>query len=239
MFVGINSNSEQKGTELDSESSKDIDAAFTSFVDDVRAILSKGNFSKIKKECLESLDKFCGMLLSVEVKKQVGNSKNVSDLFSVLSGYKQYWNWINIRILEKMTGNSSTGRWLTEKYKRKVFSRKVKDVISKIPKLEIPLDKYTQVIEKWNKDFDNLMIKDIVEHWNQIEKKFNVSETMLFESITVGYVEVCWLLRNDLVEHVLYLATPELFPEVLYLKIGNTVIKDNIASMQIIHQYTL
>ena len=205
----------------------------------MHAILSKENYNKIKTKCLESLDKFCGISLSVEVKNQVANSKNVSDLFSVLSGYKQYWNWINIRILEKMTSNSSTGRRLTERYKRKVFSRKVKDVVSKIPKLEIPLDKYTQVIEKWNKDFDNLMIKDIVEYWNQIEKKFNVSETMLFGSITVGYVEVCWLLRNDLVEHVLDLATPELFPEVLYLKIGNNVIKDDITSMQIIHQYTL
>ena len=175
----------------------------------------------------------------MEVKNQVANSKNVSDLFSVLSGYKQYWNWINIRLLEKMTSNSSTGRRLTKRYKRKVFSRKVKDVVSKIPKLEIPLDKYTQVIEKWNKDFDNLMIKDIVEYWNQIERKFNVSETMLFGSITVGYVEVCWLLRNDLVEQVLDLATTEFFPEVLYLKIGNIVIKDDITSMQIIHQYTL
>ena len=59
---------------------------------------------------------------------------------------------------------------------------------------------------------------------------------MLFESIIGGCVKVCWLLRNDLVDHAIYSATngqptsndqsysQKLFPEVLSLKIGGVVI---------------
>lgn len=88
-----------------------------------------------------------------------------------------------------------------------------------------------------------MTIKDVVKQWHEIEKKFNVEEAMLIKSITKGCVEICWLLPNDLVEHAICSATnnkhskpddqsgtgsQQLFPEVLYLKIGNVVIKDNI-----------
>ena len=81
---------------------------------------------------------------------------------------------MNIRIIEKMAGNSKQAKQLIEEYKTKVFSAKVKDVISDICDLEIPTDTYTEVKEKWDKDFDELLIKDIVNRWKQIEKKLNV-----------------------------------------------------------------
>jgi len=64
---------------------------------------------------------------------------------------------------------------------------------------------------------------------------------MLLKSITDGSVVICWLLPNDYVDHAICLttnsqpdrhddqsATQVLFPEVLYLKIGDVVIKDDI-----------
>ena len=59
---------------------------------------------------------------------------------------------------------------MIEKYKNKVFSKKVQDVISEIPDLKVPTDKYTKVEEKWNKDFDDLTIRDVVGRWSEIEK---------------------------------------------------------------------
>ena len=154
---------------------------------------------------------------------------------------------MNIRMLEKTAGNSSAAKQSIEKYKENICSRKVKDLVSDISNLEIPANGYAEVKEKWNKDFNDLIIKDVVERWNEIEKKFNVEETMLLKSITEGCVEVCWLLPNDLVEQVSCsvtnnqqdrhdddqsgTGTQELFPEVLYLKIGNHVIKDDISKL--------
>ena len=72
---------------------------------------------------------------------------------------------------------------------------------------------------------------------------------MLLKNITEGCVEVCWLLPNHLVEHAICSATnnqpnrhdddhdqsgpvsaQQLFPEVLYLKIGDHVIIDKFMS---------
>ena len=70
---------------------------------------------------------------------------------------------------------------------------------------------------------------------------------MLLKSINKGCVEVCWLLPNHLVEHASCsvtdnqrgrhddddqssTGTQELFPDVLYLQIGDLVIKDDITS---------
>ena len=102
--------------------------------------------------------------------------------------------------------------------------------------MKIPKDKYTKVEDKWNKNFDDLTIRDVVNRWSEIEKKFNVGETMLLEKIAHGCVEISWLLRNNLIEHAIYSATNErpvsndqsysqiLLPEVLFLKIGGVVV---------------
>ena len=210
-------------------------------------ILSEEKFSKVKRKPLENLHVVGGISLSKDIENKIKYSGNLSDLFEVLTcDCRPYWNWMNIRMLEKMAGNSLAAKQTIEKYKRNIYSRKVKDVMSEISNVEIPANGYTEVKEKWNKDFNDLTIKDVVERWNEIEKKFNVEEKMLLKSIKEGCVEVCWLLPNHLVEQVSCLVTnnqqgrndddqsgtgtQELFPEVLYLKIGDLVIKDDIAS---------
>ena len=238
----------QENVITDYESSESIDAAFSNFVDDMLDVLTKENFDRVQRRCLENLDVVGGISLSKDVKNEVKESKNLNDLVKVLCCCKQYWNWMNIRILEKMAGNSKPAKQLIKEYKNKVFSRKIKDVISEISNLEIPKNGYTEIKEKWNKNFTDLIVKDVVERWNEIEKKFNVKETMLLKSITEGCVEVCWLLPNHLTECAICSATnnqpsrhhdddqsgpgstQQLFPEVLYLKIGDTVIIDDFMS---------
>ena len=88
-------------------SSETIDAAFSSFVDDMYDILSKEDFNQICRKCLENLNLIGGIALSSDVKNRIEKSENLSELFKVLCYYcEQYWNWMNIRILEKMAGNS-------------------------------------------------------------------------------------------------------------------------------------
>ena len=170
--------------------------------------LDKENFNKVQRKCLENLNVVGGLSLSVDVEDKVENARNLGDLFKIMCRRcRPYWNWMNIRILEKMAGNSLAAKRLIDEYKKKVYSKKLKDVISEISDLEIPADKYTEVKEKWKKDFNEVLIGDIVKRWNEIEKKLGVEKTMLLKSVTEGCVEICWLVPNDLVDHAIHSAT--------------------------------
>ena len=242
LFLGNLPDLAQKSTETES-----IDATFSHFVDDMFDILSQEDFTRVKTKPLQNINVVGGISVTEDIEDKIDESENLSNLFNVLSRRcRPYWNWMNIRMLEKMAGNCSAAKQTIEKYKKNICSRKVKDVMSEISNLEIPANGYTEVKEKWDKDFNDLTIKDVVKRWNEIEKKFKVEETMLLKSINKGCVEVCWLLPNHLVEHAHAscsvtnnhqdrhdddqsgTGTQELFPEVLYLKIGDFVIKDDI-----------
>ena len=215
-------------------------------------ILSQENFSKVKRKPLENLNVAGGIPLTdlEDIEDKIDESKNLSDLFDVLSRHcRPYWNWMNIRMLEKMAGNSSAAKQTIQKYKKNIYSRKVKDVMSEISNLKLSTNGYTEIKDKWYKDFKDLIIEDIVKRWNELEKIFNVDETMLLKNITEGCAEICWLLPNHLVDHAVCSATnnqqdrhddddndqtvtgtQDLFSDMLYLKIGDHVIKDDKAS---------
>ena len=219
-----------------------IDAAFSHFVDDMFDVLKQGDFDKVQRKCLENINVIGGIKLSPTVEEKIDDSKNLSGLFKVLCRCRSHWNWMNIRMLEKLAGNSLEAKQLIENYKNKVFSRKVKDVMSDISNLEVPKDGYTEVKEKWKKDFNDLTVTDIVERWGDIEKRFNVEkETMLLKSIKEGCVEICWLLPDHLTEDTVSMVTnsqhqlgtdnqEKVFSEMLYLKIGDVIIKSDVMS---------
>lgn len=201
----------------------------------------------MRRKCLENLSVVGGISLSTEIVNEIAKTKDLYDLFDVLCRCRPYWNWMNIRVLEKMAGNSKEANELIDHYKEEVFSRKVRDVMSEISNLEVPTDKHTEVKEKWNKEFDDLLLRDILKRWNEIEKLLEAEGKMLFKNITSGCVEICWLLPDNLVEHAIYFATfhchqpvehkghsantyQEFFSGSLFLKIGVVIIKDSITS---------
>ena len=208
MFVDNKSSYyDEKSIITDERSSESIEAAFATFVDEMFDVLDQQNFVKVRRKCLENVNIKGGLQLSKDDEQEILDTENVGELFTVMCcRLRPYWNWMNIRILEKMAGNCTPAKQLIEKYKKDVCSRKVKDVISEISNLEIPTD-YTEVKEKYKKDFNDLLIGDIVKRWGEIEKKLDVEETMLLKSITAGCVEICWLLPNHLVDHAIHSAT--------------------------------
>ena len=235
-------------------SKESMESTFATFVDKICDELKKrSDFIKVRRKCIQNVNVPGTISLSKDTLNEIRNAKNFDELFDILC-ITPYWNWMNIRMLERMATDCSAAQQVISQYKNEVFSRKVKNIISEIPTLEIPEDKYTEIKVKWKKDFDNLMVKDIVEQWNEIEKKFNVEETMLLKSITKGCVEICWVIPNDLVKCAIDSATvnqpikhedysgiqppvnqsgsstQEFFSEVLYLKIGDVTIKDDVIS---------
>ena len=243
-FVGENHSSDEESVH---ESSRTIESIFSEYSEKICDALKAGSdFRKVRRKCVANVNVIGTISLSQETQNKISIIEDFDDLFDVLCK-TPYWNWMNIRMLEKMAGDCSEAKQLIKEYKNAIFSRKVKEVISEIPNLKIPTSDYIRVKEKWNKDFNDLKIKDIVDRWSEIEKKFKVEETMLLESITEGCVEICWLLPNHHSKDVICLATnnqqgrhddddqsgsstQDLFSDMLYLKIGNDVIKDIIIS---------
>ena len=196
--------------------------------------------------CLENLNVICGMSLSQDVKDNISNAKDLENLFNATRSSR---NWMNIRVIEKMAGTCEEAKKLIDQYKHKVYSKKVKEVISEIPNLEVPADIFTEVKEKWHVEFDDLRIKHVVERWNEIEKMLEAEGSMLFKNITKGCVEICWLIPNDLVERAVYIATSspakhddhdqlateyqKFYSKSLSLKIGDVIIKDTIGSKRL------
>ena len=210
-------------------------------------ILKKENFEKVQRKSLENLNVAGAISLDEDIESKMNDSQNLSGLFMVMARHcRPYWNWMNIRILEKLAGRSSEAKKSIEKYKSNVYSRKVKDVMPEICDLEIPKIGYTEIREKWKKDFNELIVGDVVEQWNELERRFNVKGAMLLKSLTSGCVEICWLLPNNLVKQAKCSATKsqldrddddddqssisiqKLYPELSYLKIGDCVIKDDV-----------
>ena len=211
--------------------------------------LEKEDFKKIRRRCLENLNVACGMSLSQDVKDDISKAQDLDDLFEATCSSR---NWMNIRVIEKMAGKCEKAKKLIGEYKDNVYSRKVKEVVSEIPDLEVPADKFTEVKEKWDMEFDDLKIKDLVKRWNEIEKILEAEGSMLFNKITVGCVNICWLIPNDLVEHAVHLATKslpvkhddhdqsatenqEFYSKSLSLEIGDKVIiEDTITSKSLL-----
>ena len=239
MYLFIDKNpspdQERKHTISDCGGTKTTDSIFSNYVSKICDTLKKEDFRTVRRNCMQNVNVTGTILLSQDTRDKIKNAENFDDLYDTLCE-TPYWNWMNIRMLEKMVGDCSPAKDLIEQYKSEVFSRKLKDFLSEIPTLEIPTDKYTEVKVKWNKDLDDLTIEDVVKQWSKLEMTFQVEEAMLLKSITKGCVEICWILPNDLVEHAISsdtnnqpikygdkLATQDLFPEVLYLKIGDVV----------------
>lgn len=99
------------------------------------------------RQCLQNVNVTGGISLPKETLNEIRCAKDFDELFDVLC-CTPYWNWMNIRMLEKMAGECLPAKELIKQYKDEVFSRKVKDVVSEIPTLEVPPDKYTEVKEK-------------------------------------------------------------------------------------------
>ena len=205
-------------------------------------VLKNQDFRKVRRKCLENLDIVGGISLSEDVEDKINKANDLYDLFDVTCRCKSHWNWMNIRVIEKMASNCSEAEQLIDQYKDEVFSRKVKDVVSEIPNLEVPADKYTEVKEKWNKKFDDLRIKDVVKRWDEIEKILKAEGIMLIKSISTGCVEICWLLPNDIVKDAIRLATSSqprengdqsatihqaFLSESLSFQIGDVIIKES------------
>ena len=182
-----------------------VDTCFTHLSTALFKVLSKKvDFIILRRACIESSNKLGGVTLPKDLRDRIMASQNLNDLFDVLCD-SPYWNWMNIKMLEKMASASHlvTASELIQQYRDEVFSRKIIEVLQYIPSNEISDNYYTKVKEKWDINLDDLMVKDLVKHWSDVERIFDVeSPTILLDRLINGCVEIYWLIPTELIQHV-------------------------------------
>ena len=165
-------------------------------------ILSKAKFPSLRRACLENSNKLGGVTLPSDLKSNIAAAKSLDDLFDVLCD-TPYWNWMNIKMLAKMVRASHlpAATRLIQQYKEEVFSRKLIEVLQQLPSCDSSGNYYTKAKEKWNKDLNDVTVNDLVNHWSEVEKIFDVEEpTILLDRVINGSIEIHWLIPTELVE---------------------------------------
>ena len=183
---------------------ENVDYCFTHFTSVMFSVLVEADFFKLRRACIENGNKLGGANLGSSLKKQIGDSKDLRELFDVLC-VSPYWNWMNITMLDKMVIASglSVALKFIRQYKNEIFSRKVKEVLCYIPNFKVSDLHCTQIKEKWDVNFDNLTVENLVEHWSDVEGMFDVeTPTILLDNIISGCVEIYWLIPTEFVESI-------------------------------------
>ena len=219
-------------------SSETVNSMFSSFLTNILHVLSTEDFTEVRRRCL---DYFRLTDETFNIANKIRVTENLSNLFDVMCRcYKPNWNWMKIQVIEKMAGDCVEAKELIDQYKNKLFCKRVNDVLLEISELEIPEEGYTIIIEKLNEIFDNFRIKDVFKELSKIEKLLDAKGTILLKNITDGCVEICWLLPESLVKRAVCLAQPNKseFSELLFFKIGDVIIKDDITSKMLIKLFT-
>ena len=157
---------------------------------------------------------------------EIKTTEHLDDLFDVLST-SPYWNWMNIRMLVKMANVSDqpAAVKLIQRYRKEVYSRKVIEILQQIPNLKIP-DKYYK--EKWDKSLDEITVQDLVSHWSDVERKFDVQEpTVLLDRVVEGCLMIYWLVPVQVVNHIILSLEDQihLLPNSLYFDVEGHMIK--------------
>ena len=217
--------------EVDFNTYDDIDQIFTALVSELRNILSEDKFPQVRRGCVTNNKTLRAKKYPDDFIKEMNATTTLDDLFDVVKK-SPYCNWMNIHLLEGMAVASlqSNARQLVKQYKEVVSGKKLKDIFEQLPEIEVSEDYYSKAKEKWHKDFDDVTVKDVIGHWNKLEKIFDVEDpSLLLDRVIGGCVEFHWLIPSELVCHARYSAFKNWYQlsDILCLDICDHVLKDS------------
>ena len=194
-------------------------------------MLRTAEFSLVRRECSQYVELVANKSLS----NNLEHAKDQEDLINQLYKLPYVCNWINIRMLENISGVSQVVNEDIKQYKEAVFCGNLVDKIFDIGNYEVPEDNFIEIEEKWKRNISAITIQDFIEHWIYIEKILLKKRRLLLYKITARdvWVEIVWLLCNrvKLVADAVESATNndlcgQLSSDVFHLTIGNHVIRN-------------
>ena len=200
-------------------------------IDEILVVCNKESFLKLKRNCFRYVKLFANESFSANLKKTNDLDNLINELYDL--PYCML-NWIDIRILEKMSFGVHLAVEEIKKYKEGI---KLRDLVVEDIKSDksINHDHFIKIKEKWKRKVTDIKIQNLWEHWDYIEAKLTVKSHLLLSCITARerWVEIDWLLFRDsgLVDRAIDSATNSnhnglLNAEVFYLIIGDYIIRD-------------
>lgn len=176
----------------------EIDRSFSSFLSKYIQVIKKVDFSKIKEVCMDD-PSFCSCIPK-DIEKKILQS---SDCVSFINALKPtHCNWLNIHILKEVADKvdtiSTEATELISQFTQTVHSRKVKEITWQF--LQISMDYFTIIKVTWNKDLDNIFIKDIINHQENLASILQIQKhSLVLQRIEPG-IEIHWAIPNSLVD---------------------------------------
>ena len=133
----------------------------------ITELLQRKNFCNLKRTCIKIItdaelpSNFC---------KEVESCGNTDKLLSALT-LSPYWNWIDIRLIEKVTAISGEAMELLRRYKDKLYPLKLVDLLSiNIPTVRKDDESHYKIMSvQIQKKIDDVSVKDFFFHRHSLE----------------------------------------------------------------------
>ena len=203
----------------------DVEDMFVALVSALRSMLNEDKFKSLRRGLILKIKK-----LPSSFTDQIRATEKLDDLVDVVVE-SPYCNWMNIRLLERMAAASLQKNvyQLIGQYKNTVYSKRLQDVFQQITETEVPEDYCSKIKQKWDKEFKEVTLRDVIRHWERLEKIFDTEDPiLLLERVIKSSVQFLWLIPSELVCHTRYSAFTnwQQLDDILYLEICDHVIKD-------------
>jgi len=200
----------------------------------IRDILKANSceFALLRGTCVKT-DKLVEKLNSLpcDLVDKIKATKDLDELLEVLL-FSPYCNWRNVCVFEKMAAftHQTEAQELIANYKRIVFFKKLTDVMQDFTEMEVTGTFYTRVEEKWSKNFEDITLEDIENHWLKLRKILDAGDLeLLLENVVKGSTEFHWVIPVQLASHARLSAFKNWcdLEDVSCLSIGDNVIKND------------
>ena len=139
------------------------------------------------------------------MEQKITSTDNLNVLLDTLA-LSPYWSWIDLRLLEAtvVASGSVVAKHLLTSYKNAVFSKKLIDVIPEIPSKEVKDEYYTKIFSKFDKEFEEITIFDLLKRKSQLETVIMDLKkgTCALAHISEGCIEIHWFVPTNHIDHV-------------------------------------
>ena len=178
----------------------DISQAFLLLTTKVTKLLERAHFGGLRRALLQQRRTPGGVQFPDDLHQRIKVAQNLDTLLDELAD-SDYWSWIDLRLLDALIISSDIpeAKILVDKYREAIFSRKLSEVLDKLP---LPQQKEqkeaytTKVGSKIQKEPDEITVGDLSQYRAKLEKvimDINYG-TCVLEHLDTGCLEIHWLI---------------------------------------------
>ena len=181
----------------------DVGTAFIVLQTNMRPLLKCANCADLRNACIIQKKTPYGPKLSEELLQTISTTESSDKLFDLLVE-SDYWSWIEIRVLEAMVTASQNpdAHELLENYKAVIFSKRLLDVLPKMPCKEVKEKYYDKVVAKIQKGSSDILVSDLLDFQPHLEDVIMdiTKGNLILKHVKKGCMEVYWYFPTSCVD---------------------------------------